>query len=107
MAYDTTQGQDVNDIFDRIDKEIRQNLKHAITDKETAKKIPTLSSELMISHFKTSNTFWKAIEMLASKQGDNVKILKNQNTNNPIAVVIQTQTIMIVKGITINITCQL
>ena len=88
MAYDPNQSQDMDDTFDYIEKKIHQNLKHVLTDKETAKKIPILSCELMISHFQSPNTFWNAIEILAKKQGDNVKLLKNTNTNNPIVAII-------------------
>ena len=86
MAYDSNQFQD--DIFDHIDTKIYQNLKNSTSDKETAKKIPTLSCELMISHFKSPNAFWNAIQMLASKQGDNVKLLKNTNSDNPTVAII-------------------
>ena len=78
----------MNDIFDRIDKKIYQDLKDATTDKQTAKKMPSLSCELMISHLKSPNTFWNAIQMLANKQGDNVKLLKNTNSNNQMVAII-------------------
>ena len=52
------------------------------------KKIPTLSCELMISHLKSPNTFWNAIEMLANKQGDNVKLLKNTSSHNMMVAII-------------------
>ena len=78
----------MDDTFDYIEKEIYQNLEHAATDKETTKKIPSLSCELMISHFQSPNTFWNAIEILANKQGDNVKLLKNTNSDNPIVAII-------------------
>ena len=42
----------------------------------------------MISHFQSPNTFWNAIEILANKQGDNVKLLKNTNSNNPMVTII-------------------
>ena len=88
MAYDSNQFEDTGDIFGQIYKTIYQNLKQATTDKETTKEIPTLSCELMISHFESPKTFWNAIEILSNKQGDNVKLLKNTNTNNPIVAII-------------------
>ena len=87
MSYDTTQSQDNDDMFDRIDKEIRQNFKKGQADLNTTK-IPTLSCELMISHFKSPETFWNAIQMIAKKQGDNVKLLENTNNDNPTVAII-------------------
>ena len=88
MAYDSNQSQDVDDMFDYIEKKIYQDFKDATTGKQTAKKIPSLSCELMISHLKSPNTFWNAIQMLANKQGDNVKLLKNTNSNNQMIAII-------------------
>ena len=88
MAFDSNQFQDMDATFDYIEKEIYQNLKQATTDKETLKKIPILSCELMISHFQSPNTFWNAIEILANNQGDNIKLLKNPNTDNPMVAII-------------------
>ena len=88
MSHDAKQDSCENEvgdeIVDKIDKEIYQDLSQLerTGDDKGTNKIPALSTELIISHFKSQDIFCTTIKDFATKRGDHVKVLKSKNDSN-------------------------
>lgn len=82
MSHDAKQDESV--MFDKIDKKVSQELSQKAKEDKENSKIPKLSAELLMSHFESQTIFAQAIELLGSKQGDNVKRIKTKGNERHI-----------------------
>ena len=84
MSHDAKQDDSNLAIIDKIDKKVSQELPQKSKDDKDTNQISKLSVELMMSHFESQAIFGKSIEILASKRGDEIKIIKSKMNDRQI-----------------------